>query len=211
MPNTPGMNSANGKKYALLDYDQVTGKGLKPFIDALSKAGLTVENVDASNRATTVNGIKVKTAVLRFQDQQEVKVSVNDTGDITGFKLNGKSIPVQHASALTDIASSLATVVKQNSRKFTDSLAKKAKKVIDTSNTGVAVKSNVLRLKEAKARRDQLNVNVSSLTASNAKAQQQSAGIKQRIAAQQTRLNTAQALTTQLQNQLKTLEDQNAA
>ena len=211
MLKTPGLHSSNGNQYALLDFNQVTEKGLKPFIDALSKAGLTVENVDASNRATTANGMKVKTAVLRFQDQQEVKIAVNDSGDLASFKLNGKSIPVQHADTLTKVADSLSTIVKQNSQKFTDGLAKKAKRVIDTSNTGTAVKSNVQRLKEAKDRRDKLNASVTALTQATSKVQAQSSDIKQRIAAAQTRYTTAQGQTQQLQAQLKTLESQNAA
>lgn len=211
MPNTPGMHSSNGKQYALLDFAQVNEKGLKPLIDALSKEGLTVENVAASNRAAKQNGIAVKTAVLRFQDQQELKVAVNDSGDLVSFKLNGKSIPVQHAETLAKVASALAPTVKQNSQKFTDGLAKKAKRLIDTSDNRTAVKSNVQRLKEARDRRDTLAAGVKTLTDTNTKSQAQAASIKQRIEAEQTRYNTALAQTSQLQDQLKALESQNAA
>lgn len=211
MPNTPGMHSSNGKQYALLDFAQVNEKGLKPFTDALAKEGLTVENVASSNRVSKQNGMQVKTAVLRFQDQQELKVSVNDSGDLVSFKLNGKAIPVQHADTLAKVASALAPTVKRNSQKFTDGLAKKAKRVIDTSDNRAAVKSNVQRLKEARERRDTLAAGVKTLTSSTTQSQAQSASIKQRIEAEQTRYNTALAQTAQLQDQLKALESQNAA
>jgi hypothetical protein len=211
MIKTPGLHSSNGNQYALLDFNQVTEKGLKPFIDALGKAGLTVENVDASNRPTNSNGIKVKTAVLRFQDQQEVKIAVNDSGDLASFKLNGRSIPVQHADTLAKVADSLSTIVKQNSQKFTDGLARKAKRVIDTSDNRAAVKSNVQRLKEARDRRDQLATSTKAISDEVAKYTAQSSNIQQRIAAAQTRYATAQALTAQLQDKIKTMESQNAA
>lgn len=211
MPNPHNTHSSNGQQYAQLDFAQVNEKGLKPLIDALAKQGLTVENVAASNRAVMAHGVGTKTATLRFQDQQEVKLTVNNTGDLVGFRLNGKSIPVQQADSIAKVASSLATAVKQNSQKFTDGLAKKAARVIDTSDTKAAVKSNVQRLKEARTRRDALAAAVQTLSTDTDTAQKQSDSVKQQIQAEQTRYNAALALTSQLQDQLKALENQNAA
>lgn len=211
MPNPLSTHSSNGHQYAQLDFAQVNEKGLKPLIDALAKQGLTVENVAASNRAAMNHGVGTKTATLRFQDQQTLKLTVNNTGDLVGFKLNGKSIPVQQADSIAKIASSLATAVKQNSQKFTDGLAKKAARVIDTSDNKAAVKSNVQRLKEARDRRDALATSVKSLSDTTAAAQKQSDNVKQQIQAAQTRYNAALALTNQLQDQLKSLEAQDAA
>lgn len=211
MPNSHSLHSSNGQKYAQLDFAQVTEKGLKPLIDALTKQGVTVENVEASNRATKKDGVGVKQAVLRFQDQQQVTVQVNDSGDLVGFKLNGKSIGVQHADTITKVASSLAGAVRQNSQKFTDGLAKKAAKVVDTSNTRPAVKSNVQRLKEAKTRRDALSSSVNEISSINTRLQSQVSSLTQSIEAQTTRLSTAQGVTVQLKEQLKALEASNAA
>ncbi|PLR30291.1 odaE [Chimaeribacter californicus] len=211
MPNSHSLHSSNGQKYAQLDFAQVNEKGLKPLIDALNKQGVTVENVDASNRAAKKDGVGVKEAVLRFQDQQQVTVRVNDSGDLIGFKLNGKAIPIQQADTIAKVATSISGAVKQNSQKFTDGLAKKAARVIDTSNTKAAVKSNVQRLKEAKSRRDALSTSVQGLTDTNTRLQSQNASITQNIDKQRTRLSTAQALTVQLKQQLKALEDKNAS
>ncbi|HCU2156194.1 TPA: odaE, partial [Escherichia coli] len=80
-------------KYATVDFDQVNEKGLKPLIAAINKTGVTVIEVDSSNRATTKDGVKVKTAKLVLNDGQILAIQVNDTGDISSVKLNGKAIP----------------------------------------------------------------------------------------------------------------------
>ncbi|EBZ5074366.1 odaE [Salmonella enterica] len=210
MPAPNGLTSKNGKKYAQVNFDQVTEKGLKPFLDALKKAGLTVENVAASNRVTKKNGLNVKTAILRFEDGQELQTEINDSGDFSGFKLNGKPIPAVHADTLSKIADSLATTVKQNAKKFSESLARKAKRVIDISSTKPAVKSNVQRLKEAKDRRDKLNKNVQTLQETVNTATKQKSDLTQRVQDAQTRLTTAKAVTAQLEDQLKKLENPDA-
>ncbi|RAU45266.1 odaE [Pseudocitrobacter sp. RIT415] len=205
MPASNSLSSKNGKNYAQVNFDQVTEKGLKPFIDALKKSGLTVENVTASNRASKKNGLSVKTASLRFVDGQELQAEINDSGDFSGFKLNGKPIPAVHADTFSKIADSLATTVKQNAKKFSDSLAKKAKRVIDTSSTRPAVKSNVQRLKEAKDRRDELTKNVNSLQQTVDTVTKQKSDLSRRVEDAQTRLATAKAVTVQLQDQLNKL------
>ncbi|WP_147200794.1 odaE [Pantoea sp. CCBC3-3-1] len=211
MPNPHSLQSSNGQKYAQLDFAQVNAKGLKPLIDAFTKQGLIVEDVAASNRTTQKDGVGVKIAVLRFQDQQQVTVQINSSGDLVGFKLNGKTIPIQQADTIAKVAGSLSTAVKQNSRKFTDGLAKKAKRVIDTSDTKTAVKSNIQRLKEARDRRDTLAASVQELGAMNDKSKMQLTSIEQNINAAQTRLVIAQATTKQLNEQIKALEEQDAA
>lgn len=210
MPAPNGLTSKNGEKYAQVNFDQVTEKGLKPFLDALKKAGLTVENVAASNRVTKKNGLNVKTAILRFEDGQELQTEINDSGDFSGFKLNGKPIPTVRADTLSKIADSLATTVKQNAKKFSESLARKAKRVIDISSTKPAVKSNVQRLKEAKDRRDKLNKNVQTLQETVNTATKQKSDLTQRVQDAQTRLTTAKAVTAQLEDQLKKLENPDA-
>lgn len=210
MPAHTSLTSRNGKKYAQLDFDQVTEKGLKPFIDDLKKSGLSVENVSASNRATKKNGLSVKMAALRLQDGQEIQIEINDSGDFSGFKLNGKPIPTVHADTLAKIADSLASTVKKNAKKFSESLAKKAKRVIDTSGTRPAIKSNVQRLKEAKDRRDELAESVQSLQQIVSTSTKQKSDLMQRVQDAQTRLATAKAITAQLQDQLKKLESPDA-
>lgn len=79
-------------KYATVDFDQVNEKGLKSLIAAINKTGVTVIEVDSSNRATTKDGVKVKTAKLVLNDGQILAIQVNDTGDISSVKLNGKAI-----------------------------------------------------------------------------------------------------------------------
>ncbi|EDQ7094659.1 odaE, partial [Salmonella enterica subsp. arizonae] len=82
-----------GNKYATVDFDQINGKGLKSLITAINKTGTTVLEVESSNRATTKDGVKVKVAKLVLQDGQVLTIQVNDTGDISSVKLNGRVIP----------------------------------------------------------------------------------------------------------------------
>ncbi|EBF2947897.1 odaE, partial [Salmonella enterica] len=82
-----------GNKYATVDFDQINEKGLKSLITAINKTGTTVLEVESSNRATTKDGVKVKTAKLVLQDGQMLTIQVNDTGDISSVKLNGRVIP----------------------------------------------------------------------------------------------------------------------
>ena len=210
MTKVNGLSSQNGKSYAQLDFTLITEKGLKPLTDALNKNGVKIENIAASNRATKKNGLSVKTATLRAQDGQEIQIEVNDSGDFSGFKLNGKPIPTVQTETIAKIASSLATAVKKNSKKFNESLARKAKRVIDTSGTKPAVKSNVQRLKEAKTRTKEIADSVQELQAIVTSTTKQKAEMSQRVQDAQNRLSSAKALTTQLQDQLKKLEVSNA-
>ncbi|MCQ6679058.1 hypothetical protein NO393_24330 [Escherichia coli] len=100
-------------KYATVDFDQVNEKGLKSLIAAINKTGVTVIEVDSSNRATTKDGVKVKTAKLVLNDGQILAIQVNDTGDISSVRLNGKAIP----NAQSPDIKTLGTVMGQAARK----------------------------------------------------------------------------------------------
>ena len=103
-------------KYATVDFDQVNEKGLKSLIAAINKTGVTVIEVDSSNRATTKDGVKVKTAKLVLNDGQILAIQVNDTGDISSVRLNGKAIPNAQSPDIKTLGTVMGQAARKNSR-----------------------------------------------------------------------------------------------
>ncbi|MEL9120325.1 odaE, partial [Escherichia coli] len=143
-------------KYATVDFDQVNEKGLKSLIAAINKTGVTVIEVDSSNRATTKDGVKVKTAKLVLNDGQILAIQVNDTGDISSVRLNGKAIPNAQSPDIKTLGTVMGQAARKNSAKFQKSLIAKAKRVANPVDKKPAVKSNFQRLQEAKQRNAQV-------------------------------------------------------
>lgn len=143
-------------KYATVDFDQVNEKGLKSLIAAINKTGVTVIEVDSSNRATTKDGVKVKTAKLVLNDGQILAIQVNDTGDISSVRLNGKAIPNAQSPDIKTLGTVMGQAARKNSAKFQNSLIAKAKRVANPVDKKPAVKSNFQRLQEAKQRNAQV-------------------------------------------------------
>ena len=135
-------------KYATVDFDQVNEKGLKSLIAAINKTGVTVIEVDSSNRATTKDGVKVKTAKLVLNDGQILAIQVNDTGDISSVRLNGKAIPNAQSPDIKTLGTVMGQAARKNSAKFQKSLIAKAKRVANPVDKKPAVKSNFQRLQK---------------------------------------------------------------
>lgn len=199
------VTSQNGKTYAILDFEQVNAKGLKPLTDAIARAGTPIVSVDGSNRATRKDGVQVKSAVITLQDGQTLAIQVNDTGDLSGVKLNGKTLPFQHSASVSTVGGALGKSAADNSKRFTDSLAKKAIRVAKTSSTAPAVKSNFTRLKEANSRKEAAQASVKTITASVKQLQNSANTLTTQLQHEQTRLAQAQAVGVQLQKQIDAL------
>ncbi|HHX8240134.1 TPA: odaE [Enterobacter asburiae] len=194
-----------GNKYATVDFDQVNEKGLKSLIAAINKTGATVLEVDSSNRATTKDGVKVKTAKLVLQDGQLLSIQVNDTGDISSVKLNGRVIPNAQSPDVKTLGTVMGRAVQNNSVKFRKSLAAKAKRVANPVDKKPAVKSSFQQLQEAKDRNAQLTQNYRSIQNQVAVSQQVITDLRGRIDKETARLNNARAKNTELKTRLKQL------
>ncbi|MCE1279239.1 odaE [Enterobacter hormaechei] len=194
-----------GNKYATVDFDQVNEKGLKSLIAAINKTGATVLEVDSSNRATTKDGVKVKTAKLVLQDGQLLSIQVNDTGDISSVKLNGRVIPNAQSPDVKTLGTVMGRAVQNNSVKFRKSLAAKAKRVANPVDKKPAVKSSFQQLQEAKDRNAQLTQNYRSIQNHVAVSQQVITDLRGRMDKETARLNNAKAKNTELKTRLKQL------
>ncbi|MDM7319422.1 odaE [Klebsiella pneumoniae] len=194
-----------GNKYATVDFDQVNEKGLKSLIAAINKTGATVLEVDSSNRATTKDGVKVKTAKLVLQDGQLLSIQVNDTGDISSVKLNGRVIPNAQSPDVKTLGAVMGRAAQNNAVKFRKSLAAKAKCVANPVDKKTAVKSSFQQLQEAKDRNAQLTQNYRSIQNQVAVSQQAITDLRGRMDKETARLNNARAKNTELKTRLKQL------
>ena len=184
-------------KYATVDFDQVNEKGLKSLIAAINKTGVTVIEVDSSNRATTKDGVKVKTAKLVLNDGQILAIQVNDTGDISSVRLNGKAIPNAQSPDIKTLGTVMGQAARKNSAKFQKSLIAKAKP---------AVKSNFQRLQEAKQRNAQVVAAYKSAQNSVSFNQQQITDLRAKLDKETGRLNNEKARNGELKRRLKQLK-----
>lgn len=201
--------SNSGTKSAILKFDQVTEQGIRPLITALTRNGVTISNVVASNRATRKDGVQTKLATLTLSDGQELAFQVNDTGDISSIKLNGKVIPVHNTDTLAQIAQSAARTASNNSKKFTDAIAKKAQRaVIADQNKKPAVKSIAQQIQEAKSQLTVAQGQITSLKAQADTAQKQADSVTSQIGKAKDTLTAEQSRGAQLAEQLRQLEKQ---
>lgn len=193
-------------KHYLLDYSQLNEKGLAPLVKAIGTGGFNVAKVIPAGTSRKKDGIATKTFSLVGEDEQIMQVQVNDTGDISGVKLNGKNMPFQHSETINNVGDALARLFSGTATAFEKALAKKLAKAAtsasDTGTKGPAVKSNSQLLSEEKARRDAAKTDV---VASQAElSATQTTVDKQQSLAQQLsqQLVTEQSLTKQLKEQI---------
>ena len=200
------MPAPNKQQYAVLNFEQINEKGLKPLITAINKAGPDVASVDSTNKATKKDGIPVKTVSLHLEDQQEIVLQVNDTGDVSGFTLNGKKMPLPHAKTVAAMGQIIGRAAEQAAPAFAKSLAKKVAGVTKKLTARPQVKSNVQRLSEAKEAAASNNAKVETLNKTIAEEQTRQAGVRSQLDQEKARLETERAISRQLKSQLANLE-----
>ncbi len=152
------MSSTNG--YVTLNFDELNAKGLDKLKKAISKAGYEVVKVTPAGQARRKDGIPMKTFELKGIDEQVMVVQVNNTGDISGIKLNGKNSPYTPVKTMAELGKALADLFKKGSTAFQKALARKltraAKKDLEQNKptTSKGVRSGVQMLSDARTRRD---------------------------------------------------------
>ncbi|HHN5367013.1 TPA: odaE [Escherichia coli] len=199
------------QQYAVLNFDQINEKGLKSLITAINKAGSDVASVESTNKATKKDGIPVKTATLNLADQQTIALQINDTGDVSGFTLNGKKMPLPHAKTVAAMGQIIGRAAEQAAPIFSKSLAKKVAGATKKMANRPQVKSNIQRLAESKELVATKNEQVKNLQKTIADEQSRQAGIRAQADQEKARLEGARALTRQLKTQLANLENEHDA
>lgn len=200
------LHSKNGKAYALLDFEKVTEKGLKKLIEAFKRTDYPVASVDADNKARRKDGMPIKTFKLRFEDQQEVEVSVGQKGDIIQTKVNKKIVPIAQAEKLADYAKDVVAKLKSGAKAFANSLAKKLKATTDTSTRKPAAKPLLAQAREAQNYLTDVTNNIEKLKASIADLETKTATSTGELQRQKARYQSEVQTTRQLKEQLAALE-----
>ncbi|WP_426575310.1 hypothetical protein ACP179_00130 (plasmid) [Xenorhabdus stockiae] len=204
------MMSQNGKKYTVLDYDQLNEKGLKKLTTALASADCRIVKLENAETARKKDGIPTKTFSLHTEDGQEMAIQVNNTGDISAVKLNGKVIPFTSPSNIPELARQIAAAFKAAAPAFASSLAKKlanANRDDAKKSRTPAVKSNAQRLQEAKNKASNVEADIATLNNTLSQRQDTLSKAESELESTRTALNSAQATTRQLKEEIARLEE----
>lgn len=116
----------------VFDFARFDVEGIKPIKDAFEKAGLTVVDVEASNKAARRSGYQVKQATFFFGDGQRVVMMLKNDGDGYGdiyqVKLNSRVVPVKNVDDMDKAVAEIAAMAGSNSASFVKAARRKAEK-----------------------------------------------------------------------------------
>lgn len=116
----------------VFDFARFDVEGIKPIKDAFEKAGLTVVDVEASNKAARRSGYQVKQATFYFGDGQRVVMMLKNDGDGYGdiyqVKLNSRVVPVKNVDDMDKAVAEIAAMAGANSASFVKAARRKAEK-----------------------------------------------------------------------------------
>ena len=116
----------------VFDFARFDVEGVKPIKDAFEKAGLTVVDVEASNKAARRSGYQVKQATFFFGDGQRVVMMLKNDGDGHGdiyqVKLNSRVVPVKNVGDMGKAVAEIAAMAGSNSASFVKAARRKAEK-----------------------------------------------------------------------------------
>lgn len=150
MRNNSRFAKDQSHNYVVVDFDNVTERGLKKLINALKSAGAAVTDIEASNRKTRKDGEQVKKAKFFFENGQSMTLFIGDAGDIFQMTLNATKQPIPSVKNERQLANEMVRLMERNQAKFNKAVARKAAKAVkDTSATKPASRSLSKRLGEA--------------------------------------------------------------
>ncbi|HHF3048265.1 MULTISPECIES: defense against restriction DarA-related protein [Vibrio] len=196
--------SRQSQGYVVVDFNDVTERGLKSLITELKRAGEPVNDVQADNKARRKDMQQVKQAKLYFENGQSMTLFIGSEGDVYQLQLNSTKQPLPDATSDRELARDMANMLKRNQAKFDKQLARKANKAIkDTSNSKPLTRSVSKRLEEAKSSISALQENQQAVVASLNAASQQSASMDEEIARLSETLAAEKTETQELEKQLE--------
>ncbi|PMS91955.1 hypothetical protein [Vibrio parahaemolyticus] len=199
------MNNLHAKRhgdYVVVDFDDVTEKGLKSLTDELKKSGAPVSSVEATNRKSKKDGLFVKKAKLNFENGQNVTLFIGDQGDIYQMSLNGRKQPVPGAKNEKELAKKLADMLEKNQASFDKSFLKKQKKPKATGERPL-IKNLANRSKESADKVATLRENKQQLDAELAKRNDKQVASTKNIEDLTSTLNSELQESRELEEQLR--------
>lgn len=202
---------SNPKNYVLLNFDELNDKGLAKLKKAIVTSGYEIAKSTGAGTARKKDGVPTKTFSLTGMDEQVMTVQVNDSGDISGLKLNGKNVPFTHVTTIAELGRTLAALFKKGSTAFQKALARKMARAAaskdDTLQPKRGVKSSVQLLAEVRQQRDAYKAGITETKAKADQLTRDADAAQKNADSLQTELNQEQALTRQLKEQIAQLEE----
>ncbi|MCR9320596.1 defense against restriction DarA-related protein [Vibrio alginolyticus] len=196
--------SRQSQGYVVVDFNDVTERGLKSLITELKRAGEPVNDVQADNKARRKDMQQVKQAKFYFENGQSMTLFIGSEGDVYQLQLNSTKQPLPDATSDRELARDMASMLKRNQAKFDKQLARKANKAIkDTSNSKPLTRSVSKRLEEAKSSISALQENQQAVVTSLNAASQKSASMDEEIARLSETLAAEKTETQELEKQLE--------
>lgn len=204
-------NLKSDGKYVLLNFEELNEKGLDRLRKQIGKSGYAIVKTIPAGKARKKDGILTKTFTFIGQDNQTMDVQVNDTGDISGIRVNGKNAPYQHAKNFNDLAKTLAELFKKGATAFQKSMARSIARAAKKSVDGNApkrqgVKSSAQQYTDAKARRDSVRDDIQAASIKLESTTTKASEWKQKTEKLVSDLTSEQAQTRQLKEEIAKLE-----
>lgn len=190
--------------YVVVDFDNVTERGLKSLIAALKRAGQPVNDIQADNKPKRKDAQVVKQAKFFFENGQTITLFIGSEGDIYQLQLNTTKQPLPDATSEQDLAKSMAAMMSRNQAKFDKQQARKTKQVAkDTSSTKPLTRSLSKRLSEVQATLSATQENHQSVSDALELAIKQSSDLDAQIADLESTLEAEKAETKDLEQKVE--------
>ncbi|HHT1357262.1 TPA: hypothetical protein ACTYC5_004887 [Enterobacter hormaechei] len=199
-------------EYVQLKFEELNEKGLTKLTKAMAKAGYEVAKVIPAGKSRKKDGIATRTFTLIGLDEQVMDVQVNDTGDISGIRVNGKTSPYQPVKSISALAQSLSALFKRGATAFQKALARKmaraAKKNLNGSDKkSPGIKSNAQQLADAKSKRDAVSDDIQQVKTRLGVVQTNTDNAMTEAEKVKAALNQETARTRQLKEEIAQLEE----
>lgn len=190
--------------YVVVDFSNVTERGLKKLTNTLNSSGSTVIDIEANNRKTKKDGHSVKKAKFFFKNEQTMTLFIGDHGDIFQLSLNATKQPIPSVKNERELANEMIRLMDRNQAKFDKEQERKAKRKVakDTSNHKPASRSISKRLDEAKATLNDIEANFSKLNQIRDSSQKKLNNAQKKIKELQATLKTEKQETKQLEKEI---------
>ena len=189
--------------YVVVDFDNVTEKGLKNLITSLNRNKAKVINVEATNRKMRKDGLFVKKVKFFFENGQTMTLFIGSEGDIYQMTLNATKQPLPNSTSESALAKAMAQMMGRNQAKFDKSALKKAAKVQSPAQGKTAGgRSMKAKADEANQRLTTLNQNHKDMTTILSDKRGQLSESEGNVSKLQQQLETEKQETAQLEQQL---------
>jgi hypothetical protein len=203
---------SNSKEYTLLKFDELNEKGLSKLTKEIGKDGYEIAKVIPAGKARQKDGILTRTFTLIGMDEQVMEIQVNDTGDISGIRLNGKATPYKPVKTQAALAQTIADLFNRGATAFQKALARKMARAAKKNSDGTdkkrkGVKSNAQQLADAKNIRDEVSEDVQQVKNRLGVVQSNTDKTLTETESVKKALNHELALTRQLKEEIAKLED----